>query len=132
MAQIDFNGVNHDWLIRQTRRGEAIPAETWEEVKARYDFRCAWRRIREGEAHWFNSAVTRLQQGHKDPARPLTVENSIPLRQYHNQAMRDLLVLNDDGFPRAVASTSLVESANIQVKREIWLMLRDDPGVNRA
>ena len=74
--RIDFTGVNPDWLIRQTRRGAAIPAESWEEVKARYDFRCAWCRVREGEAHWFNSAVTRLQQGHKDPARPLTVENS--------------------------------------------------------
>lgn len=129
--RIDFGGVNPDWLVRQTRRGTAIPAETWEEVKARYDYRCAWCRVREGEAHWFNSAITRLQQGHKDPARPLAAANSIPLCQYHNQAMRDTLVLNDDGFPRAVASTALVESANIQVKREIWRMLRDDPTINR-
>ena len=80
--RIDFGGVNPDWLVRQTRRGTAMPAETWEEVKA----------------HWFNSAITRLQQGHKDPARPLTPANSIPLRQYHNQAMLDTPVLNDDGF----------------------------------
>ena len=69
----------------------------------------------------------RLQQGHMDPARPAISDNIIPLCQYHNQALRDTLVLDEQGFPKAVASTALVESASRSVKLAIRSMLANDP-----
>lgn len=125
--KIDFSTPSPDWLLRQTRRGTNLASATWEEIKLAYDNKCAWCRAEEGTPHWMNSQEVRLQQGHKDPARPAIKDNIIPLCQYHNQALRDSLVLDQHGFPKAVASTALVAAASRSVKLAIRSMLANDP-----
>lgn len=125
--KILFETPSPDWMMRRTRRGGSLDNPTWEEIKLAYDQRCAWCRAEEGTPHWRDSVDVRLQQAHKDPARPAIADNIIPLCQYHNQALRDTLVLDDDGFPKAVASTQLVEAASRDVKLAIRSMLVNDP-----
>ena len=125
--KIVFSTPNPDWMMRQTRRGASLGDATWEEIKLAYGMRCAWCRAEEGKPHWRDSVEVRLQQGHKDPARPAIPGNIIPLCQYHNQALRDTLVLDEHGFPKAVASTALVASASRTVKLAIRSMLAKDP-----
>ena len=124
--RIDFSGPDPDWLVRQHRAGGDIPSESWEEVKIRYRHRCAWCNTKEGDPQPYNSVPVKLQQGHKDPHRPLTVDNMIPLCQYHNQAIQDKLVLNAQGFPKALGSTALVAASTKKVKLEILAMLQED------
>lgn len=125
--QVNFDFPDTQFIRIQRRAGNVSPT-SWDEVKIRYSNRCAWCRTSDGATHWATGRPAVLQQGHRDPNRPLTLENCIPLCDYHNQALRDTLVLNAEGFPKAVASTALVMRASPTVKLAILAALRAESG----
>lgn len=70
----------------------------FQEIKASYGFRCATCGSREGEINLINPGVkTKIQEGHMDPRKPLSLENVIPQCQVCNQAYTDKFVFDGQG-----------------------------------
>ncbi len=71
---------------------------------------------------------TKLQQGHLNPHKKLTLENSIPQCQLCNQAYKDDFVFNEKGRVLAVASIRPVLKADPEVQEEIKKALNINSG----
>jgi hypothetical protein len=68
-------------------------------LKKRHDMRCALCGSREGEPHFKNSRLqTRLERGHMDPRKELTVDNCLPTCSMCNAVYQDKAVFNRNGF----------------------------------
>lgn len=67
-------------------------------LKCAFDHRCAVCGSREGEASLKNKVImTRLERGHMDPGRPLTLQNTIPMCTFCNQVYKDRFVFDARG-----------------------------------
>lgn len=72
------------------RRFETVGEDYWEDLKKKYDYRCACCGSREGEPHrYWKSTITTLQKGHKDPHKPLEPGNIIPQCEKCNRPDRN-------------------------------------------
>lgn len=68
------------------------------EVKQKYNYCCATCKAKEGLPSPHNRKVlTKLQQGHKDPNKPMTVDNCIPQCQFCNGVAKDTYNFDDNG-----------------------------------
>ena len=64
--------------------------KTFDELKRVYDNRCVTCGSLENKPHFHDaSKKTLLQQGHMDPLKILTIENTIPQCQFCNQTYKD-------------------------------------------
>ena len=107
------------------KRFGRLAAKSFDELKAAYGFKCATCGSEEGKPQrYFPDKVTQLQQGHMNPCKALTVENSIPQCQQCNQTMQDMFEFNDKGLPVKLAGKRLVESSTVEVKKEIYNYLK--------
>lgn len=72
--------------------------EEFEELKKKYNYECVSCHCKEGEPHPNNpDYIVRLEMGHKDPNKNLTIDNCIPQCPYCNQTNRDDYVYNNKG-----------------------------------
>jgi hypothetical protein len=101
----------------------------WEELKRSYDYRCATCGSREGEPNrnW-PAQVTKLTQGHMDPAGLQGPGNWIPQCDVCNLAYGGHYVFDDRGRVVAVADTRPVLNASPQVRFLIWKSLSAEFG----
>lgn len=82
-------------------------AGDWNEIKARYNYRCAECGSKEGEEHLFRKGViVELQKGHMDPTKPLTEGNIIPQCQVCNRADRSRWIYDKTGRVVEIADTN--------------------------
>ena len=107
------------------RRIDLSAPDYWEQLKAAYGYRCACCGSQEGEPnlHW-PDAVTVLQKGHMDPAKPLGPGNIIPQCAQCNQPARDFWVFDDKGRVVAVANPAVIDRSPEDVQRQIYERLR--------
>ena len=76
-------------------------------MKKRYGGRCASCGSREDEPHFKNSSmVTRIERGHMDPRKRLTLANCIPMCSMCNGVYKNDLVFNKNGFVRSFLKKS--------------------------
>ena len=98
----EFNGIDGP---RSARGGK-----DFEDLKSKFDFRCATCGSLEGEANFLNSAiVTKLQPGHMDPNFALSLENMIPQCEECNRAYLDKFIFDGNG-----------RVSDINIKSYIW------------
>lgn len=84
--------------FKNLKRTESLNVSSWEELKKKYDNRCATCGSKEGELNFlYPASKTTLQQGHKDPSLPLTLENTIPQCPFCNRASRNYFVFDNKG-----------------------------------
>lgn len=96
----------------------------WEEIKEKYDYRCATCGSKEGEPHFhWKGTITKLQKSHKDPNKPLTIDNVIPQCQKCNRADRNRWVYDDYGRVIKLADPSFVRNFDDSVKWIIYKIL---------
>ena len=70
----------------------------FEEIKQKYNYTCVSCGNREGEPHSKNHHyITKLQMGHIDPNKNLTIDNCIPQCAYCNQRNRDDYIYDNQG-----------------------------------
>lgn len=70
----------------------------FEKIKKKYDYKCVSCGCKEGEPHPLNPLfITRLEMGHRDPNKNLTVDNCIPQCPYCNQRNRDDYIYDNMG-----------------------------------
>ena len=69
-------------------------AENFEELKKEYDYTCLTCGAKEGEKHrLYKSEFVKLQRGHKDPEKSLSISNIIPQCQFCNRSYKMILPL---------------------------------------
>ena len=113
------------FLFKALKRAGRIAAKDFGQLKAAYGFRCATCGSQEGKPHLLEpDKKTQLQQGHMNPAKPLTLENSIPQCQVCNGVYLDDFVFDDKGRAVAVASDKPVMRAAKEVQKEILEKLK--------
>lgn len=109
-----------DFLWKALKRAGRISAQNFEQLKATYDFRCATCGAQEDKPHLLEqSQRTKLQQGHMNPHKKLTLDNSIPQCQLCNQIYQDDYVFNEKGRVVTVASPRPIMKADLEVKKAI-------------
>lgn len=83
---------------KNLKRTMTLNAGSWDELKKMYNYRCATCGSKEGEPNFlYPASNTTLQQGHKDPGRPLTIDNTIPQCPFCNRASRNYFVFDNKG-----------------------------------
>lgn len=108
------------FFYKALKRLGRLAARDFTQLKAAYDFRCASCGSVEGKPHLAEPSVrTQLQQGHKNPRRPLSLDNTVPQCQLCNQVYQDDFVFDDKGRVVAVASVRPVQKADPDVQQEI-------------
>jgi hypothetical protein len=113
-----------DFLWKALKRAGRIAARNFEQLKAVYAWRCASCGSQEGKPHLLmQNRRTKLQQGHMDPRKKLTLENSIPQCQVCNRVYKDDYVFDEKGRVIAVAGIGPVSRAaeEVQAKIREWL-----------
>ncbi len=90
--------------LRSKREGK-IAQEDFEEIKKKYDYRCATCGSKEGESNYrYPGSVTELQKAHRNPHEPLEGDNIIPQCQFCNRPDRNKWVYDKRGRVVGVAS----------------------------
>lgn len=84
------------------KRSGRLAAKSFDELKIAYGGRCATCGIEEGKKDTRNELIVSLQQGHMNPRKPLSLENTIPQCQYCNQQYLDYFCFNEHGRVVAV------------------------------
>lgn len=108
------------FLFKSLKRAGRIAARDFGELKATYGFRCATCGSQEGKPHLLEpDKRTQLQQGHMNPHKKLTIENSIPQCQVCNGVYLDDYEFDAKGRVIAVASPKPVLRADKEVQKEI-------------
>lgn len=91
----DFTKPCTHWI--NGRRDDTI--EDWDGLKKSYGHRCACCGSKENEPHFkFPSDITRLEKGHMDPTKSLSIDNTIPQCYHCNRVYRNKFIFDERGF----------------------------------
>lgn len=106
------------------KRKGRLAAESFEELKVVYDNRCATCGIKEGVIDKrYNNVTVVLEQGHMDPRKPLTIENTIPQCQYCNHTYKDYFRFNEYGRVIAVNNPEILLKSPKDIQDEMIKVL---------
>lgn len=112
---------------KKLKRTESLNATSWDELKLMYNYRCATCGSKEGEKNFlYPASNTILQQGHKDPSKPLTIDNTIPQCQFCNRASRNYFVFDNKGRVEKINDPHFVLKSTKEIQKEILKLLIDD------
>lgn len=105
---------------KKMKRTESLNVNSWEELKKLYNYRCATCGSKEGEPNFlYSSSTTVLQQGHKDPSKPLTIDNTIPQCDFCNRASRNYFVFDNKGRVEKIYDPHFI----LRSEKEIQIMM---------
>lgn len=105
---------------KNLKRTESLNAGSWDGLKKIYNYRCATCGSKEGEPNFlYPASITTLQQGHKNPSMPLTIENTIPQCPFCNRASRNYFVFDNKGRVEKIYDPHFV----LRSDKEIQLMM---------
>ena len=117
---ITLESPHPKYIYASHKRAGRLAARNFDELKRSYNNRCATCGSLENKPHFYDpSKKTLLQQGHIDPLKSLTIENTIPQCQLCNQTYKDSFVFNEQGRVVAVSSLEPIKKAHKTVKEQI-------------
>lgn len=109
------------------KRTENLNASSWESLKEIYDYRCATCGSKEGEKNFlYPASITTLQQGHKDPSKPLTLDNTIPQCPFCNRASRNYFVFDNKGRVEKIYDPHFVLRSEKEIQKIMLELLIAD------
>lgn len=110
------------------KKGHRISVTTnWDEIKERYNYRCATCGSQENKPHFHWPATkTILQKSHKNPNEPLVAGNIIPQCQKCNRGDRNRWIYDDKGRVIKLADANLVRNFDKDVKEKIYKILYNE------
>ena len=109
---------------KQLKRTESLNAGSWDELKKIYNYRCATCGSKEGEPNFlYPASTTTLQQGHKDPSKPLTIDNTIPQCPFCNRASRNYFVFDNKGRVEKIYDPQFVLRSDKSIQIEMLKLL---------
>lgn len=109
------------FVTDRTRRLGRLSAQSFDDLKAVYNNRCATCGSAEGDINpRYGEGVVELQRGHRNPHdRQDDLNNIIPQCQFCNRAYRGDFVFDEKGRVQAVADVRPVRRASESVQRRI-------------
>lgn len=105
------------------KRTGRLGARNFGELKMAYGNKCATCGIEEGKKDTRNEEIVVLQQGHMNPRKPLTLDNTIPQCQYCNQTYKDYFMFNEHGRVVAVNNPLILLKSPKTVQDEMITIL---------
>lgn len=124
---VSIDQPNPTLLFDEMKRRGRLAAKDFEELKIVYDNRCATCGRREGEIDERNNNVKiKLQQGHMDPSKELTLSNTIPQCQYCNQTYSDDFCFNEYGRVVAVYNPHVVLRSPKSIQDDMITILLEE------
>lgn len=116
-----YPGFTHE------RREYLAGDDFFEDLKKRYDYRCATCGSKEGEPHrYWKTTVTVLQKGHMDPSKPLEPGNIIPQCEKCNRPDRNYWIYDEKGRVVGIANEKVVDKCPKSLKLKIFERLKED------
>jgi hypothetical protein len=102
-----------------------LESEEWARLLKKFDNRCSLCGSEEGSSNLRNkSVVTQLQQGHKDPTKPLSPSNCLPQCQECNLPLQQKFIFDDKGRPRAISKADLIFKSPLSIQIEVFKLLK--------
>jgi len=80
------------------KRKTNISANSWEELKQKYNYECASCGSKESKPHRHTNKIVKIEKGHKDPDKDLTLDNTIPQCNYCNKRSKDTYKFDNYGW----------------------------------
>lgn len=108
------------------KRANRVSAKSFEELKLVYDNKCATCGFKEGTVDWRNGKKVILQQGHMDPRKKLTLDNTIPQCEYCNQTYQDYFCFDEDGRVIAVNNPKILLKSPRDIQDEMIMVLLEE------
>ena len=109
---------------KNLKRTETLNASSWDELKKIYNYRCATCGSKEGETNFlYPASITTLNRGHKDPSKPLTIDNTIPQCRFCNGASRDYFVFDNKGRVEKIYDPHFVLRSDKEVQHAMLKLL---------
>lgn len=109
---------------KNKKRIENIDNISWDDLKKKYDNKCASCGSVEGKPNRFYPAtITELQKGHMNPNQPLELGNIIPQCSKCNRPDRNYFIYDQFGRVTAIADPKYIFKSNIQVQKQTLALL---------
>jgi len=109
----------------RVKRREGITHTDFEDLKRKYNFRCATCGSKEGESTFQYPRVrTKLTQAHMDPQKPLESGNIIPQCEMCNRAYRNYWIFDNRGRVLAVSNPEIILQSPEDVQFKVYQLLR--------
>lgn len=106
------------------RRSENFTSDYWEDLKSRYDYKCACCGSIEGKPHrYMKNVITKLQKGHMNPNLPLKDGNIIPQCETCNRADKNYWIYDQKGRVVQIANAKVIDNCSEDIKKEIYQRL---------
>lgn len=114
------------------RRSETYSSSSWEDLKRHYGNRCVSCGSEEGKNNLlYPNSITRLEQGHKDPGKALTLDNIIPQCQFCNGSSQNLFVFDNKGKVVKIYDPRFVLKSDEDIQIAMLRLLMEED-INRA
>jgi len=110
------------------KRSGRIAAKSFDALKMVYGNRCATCGMEEGRIDPRNNRKVCLQQGHMDPSKKLTLENTIPQCEYCNETSRDFFIFDSNGRITAIYNPRFIMNSTKDVRLEMYKLLKSEFG----
>lgn len=101
------------------KRANRNSAKNFIELKYVYDNKCATCGLEEGKIDWRTGKKVKLQQGHMDPRKDLTLDNTIPQCEYCNQTYLDYFRFDENGRVIAVNNPEILLKSPKDIQDEM-------------
>ncbi|MGP1608938.1 MAG: hypothetical protein ACTTGJ_03740 [Clostridium sp.] len=101
------------------KRANRNSAKNFIELKYVYDNRCATCGVEEEKMDWRTGKKVKLQQGHMDPRKDLTLDNTIPQCEYCNQTYLDYFRFNENGRVIAINNPEILLKSPKDIQDEM-------------
>lgn len=101
------------------KRASRSSVKTFQELKYVYDNKCATCGLEEGKIDWRTGKKVKLQQGHMDPRKDLTIDNTIPQCEYCNQTYLDYFRFDENGRVIAVNNPEILLKSPKDIQDEM-------------
>ena len=96
----------------------------FEKIKEIYNYRCATCGSKEGEPNYnWPESITRLQEAHMDPNKPLTIDNVIPQCDKCNRGNRNRWVYDNKGRVIGIGDPSVINFCDDEIQLAIYDIL---------
>lgn len=124
---VSVDQPNPTLLIDEMKRKGRMAATDFNDLKIVYNYCCATCGRKEGTTDERNGdVVIKLQQGHMDPSKSLTLDNTIPQCQYCNQTYGDDFCFNEYGRVIAVYNPHVVLKSPKSIQDDMIAILMEE------
>ena len=123
---VSIETPNPKVLAQALKRAGRLAAKNFDELKMAYNYTCATCGIEEGKKDTRDNTIVSLQQGHMDPRKPLTLDNTIPQCAYCNRTYMDFFRFNEYGRVIAINNPEILLRSPKDIQDEMIEVLLEE------